>query len=137
MGTALEVSLKLEETCLRTVRGLSYADLRHGPIAVVSNNLIAVLVSASNGPMLDGMRQLAEDLRARQIGATVGIGGGTLLAEVCDVAIPGPQLVEAVAPLAAIVPGQLIAEGLAIQLGLNPDSPRGLSKVTQTDRNAT
>ena len=137
MGTALEVSLKLEETCLRPVRGLSYADLRHGPIAVVSNNLIAVLVSASDGPMLDGMRRLAEDLRARQIGATIGIGGGTLLAELCDVAIPGPQLVEAVTPLAVIVPGQLIAEGLAIQLGLDPDSPRGLNKVTQTDQSAT
>ncbi len=35
MGTALETALKLEETCLRPVRGYSYADLRHGPISVV------------------------------------------------------------------------------------------------------
>ena len=40
-GTALEVALKLEETCLRPVRGLSYADLRHGPIAVVGPGLTA------------------------------------------------------------------------------------------------
>ena len=36
MGTALETALKLEETCLRPVRGYSYADLRHGPISVVT-----------------------------------------------------------------------------------------------------
>lgn len=35
LGTALETALKMEETCLRPVRGYSYADLRHGPIAVV------------------------------------------------------------------------------------------------------
>ena len=39
-GTTLEVALKLEETCLRPVRGLSYADLKHGPIAVVDQHLV-------------------------------------------------------------------------------------------------
>jgi len=46
LGTALEVALKLEETCLRPVRGLSYADLKHGPIAVVGGGVVAVLVAA-------------------------------------------------------------------------------------------
>ena len=54
MGTALEVALKLEETCLRPVRGLSYADLRHGPIAVVDDDVLAVLVSAADGPLTGG-----------------------------------------------------------------------------------
>jgi len=38
-----------------------------------------------------------------------------------------------VAPLGLVVAGQLVVEGLARALGLNPDAPRGLNKVTQTD----
>jgi glucosamine--fructose-6-phosphate aminotransferase (isomerizing) len=132
MGTALEVALKLEETCLRPVRGLSYADLRHGPIAVVDEDLVAVLVAAADGPLVDGMTDVARDLAAR--GArTVGLGGDGAFAAACSRHLPGPDLPEAVAPLALVVPGQLVAEALARRLGLDPDAPRGLSKVTQTD----
>lgn len=132
-GTALETALKIEETCLRPVRGLSYADLRHGPIAVVDAEHVAVLVSAQDGPMVSGMTELAGDLRRRGVGATVGVGGNPDFAAACDVAAPGPRLSELVAPLALVVPGQLIVEKLARTLGLNPDAPRGLSKVTQSD----
>ncbi|NDL60454.1 SIS domain-containing protein [Phytoactinopolyspora mesophila] len=132
-GTALEAALKLEETCLRPVRGLSYADLRHGPIAVVDSDHVALLVSASDGPMVPGMTDLAHDLRRRGAAATIGIGGDNGFADAVDIAVPGPDLPELVAPLALIVPAQLIVETLARQLGLNPDAPRGLSKVTQTD----
>jgi glutamine---fructose-6-phosphate transaminase (isomerizing) len=132
-GTALETALKLEETCLRPVRGLSYADLRHGPIAVVDADHVAVLVSAADGPILEGMTDLADDLRARGVAATIGIGGDPRFAAACDVPVGGPDLPELVAPLALVVPAQLIVEGLARRLGLDPDAPRGLSKITQTD----
>lgn len=132
MGTALETALKLEETCLRPVRGYSYADMRHGPISVVTSGVAAVLVAAADGPLVAPMSQLATDLRAR--GAhTVGIGGDTDFAGRVDVHIAGPELPEAVAPIAAIVPAQLLVERLARRLGLDPDNPRGLRKVTQTD----
>ena len=133
LGTALEVGLKLEETCLRPVRGLSYADLRHGPIAIVTSGVTAVLVSAADGPLVDSMTDLATDLRDR--GATViGFGGDDRLQSRCDVAVPGPRLSEPLAPLGLVVPAQLVVEALARRLGLDPDAPRGLSKVTQTDR---
>ncbi len=131
-GTALEVALKLEETCLRPVRGLSYADLRHGPIAVVDADVVAVVVAAPDGPVVSGLTEVAIDLRDR--GArTIGIGGDAAFADACSLAVPGPELPEMVAPLATVVPGQLMVEALARRLGLDPDSPRGLSKVTQTD----
>ena len=131
-GTALEVALKLEETCLRPVRGLSYADLKHGPIAVVDADLATVLVAAPAGPTVAGMTQLATTLRERHA-AVVGIGGDDAFAARCDIVLPGPDLPEALAPLALVIPGQLMVEALARRLGLDPDSPRGLSKVTQTD----
>ncbi len=132
-GTALETALKIEETCLRPVRGLSYADLRHGPIAVVDAEHVAVLVCAADGPMVEGMTELAGDLRQRGAAAIVGIGGDPGFAHACDVAVAGPDLPELVAPLALVVPAQLVVEALARRLGLDPDAPRGLSKVTQTD----
>lgn len=134
-GTALEIALKLEETCLRPVRGLSYADLKHGPIAVVDPDSAAIVVAPQAGPVLPGLTEVAEELRRR--GAlTIGVGGDAGFAEAATLWVPGPDLAEQVAPLAAVVPGQLIVEELARRLGLNPDAPRGLSKVTQTDRPA-
>ncbi len=131
-GTALEVALKLEETCLRPVRGLSYADLRHGPIAVVDRDVATVLVSANDGPMVAGMTELAGDLQA--LGATtVGLGGDATFQAACEVAVAGPRLPERVTPLALVVPAQLIVEALARRSGLDPDAPRALSKVTETD----
>ncbi|MGI8645835.1 MAG: SIS domain-containing protein [Nocardioides sp.] len=132
MGTALETALKLEETCLRPVRGYSYADLRHGPISVVTEGMAAVLVAAPEGPLLGPMLELAGDLTER--GATVvGIGGDDDFAAVCAQHVRGPVLPETLAPLGAIVPAQLVVEGLARALGLDPDAPRGLAKVTSTD----
>jgi glucosamine--fructose-6-phosphate aminotransferase (isomerizing) len=131
-GAAVETALKLEETCLRPVRGLSYADLKHGPIAIVDPQLVSIVVAAQDGPMLCGLTELLDDLHSR--GAlTVGVGGDGLFAATADVRVAGPDLPETVAPIALIVPGQLLAQGLALALGLNPDAPRGLNKVTQTD----
>jgi glucosamine--fructose-6-phosphate aminotransferase (isomerizing) len=132
LGTALETALKLEETCLRPVRGYSYADLRHGPISVVTEGVTAVLVAAPDGPLLTPMTELAGDLAARGA-ATVGIGGDDRFASACDVHVPGPALPEPVAPVGTMVPAQLVVEALARGLGLDPDNPRGLAKVTSTD----
>lgn len=130
-AAALELALKLKEACYLHAMGLSYADLLHGPIAVVDAGTPAILVAAGSGPTLDGTVALAR--RVTGAGAPAyGIGGGERLAAACTYALPGPGLPEWLAPLGLIVPGQLLTEALARRLGLDPDHPRGLSKVTQT-----
>ncbi|GAA3625042.1 SIS domain-containing protein [Microlunatus ginsengisoli] len=131
-GTTLEVALKLEETCLRPVRGLSYADLKHGPIAIVDHDLVTVLVAAPSGPTLPGLVELAATLRATG-SPVLGIGGDPAFRDACDLTLPGPSLSEELAPLVLAIPAQLTVERLARRLGLDPDAPRGLRKVTQTD----
>ena len=84
MGTALETALKLEETCLQPVRGYSYADLRHGPISVVTSGVLAVLVAAADGPLAAPMVELA-DRPAVPRGADPGIGGTDEFRARCDV----------------------------------------------------
>jgi glucosamine--fructose-6-phosphate aminotransferase (isomerizing) len=131
-STALELSLKLKETCYVTAVGLSYADLVHGPIAILDPGTPALLVAAADGPMLPEMTGLARRIAAT--GADVyGIGGDHELAAVCRSTLPGPSLPEHLAPFALVVPGQLLVEALARAKGLDPDAPRGLDKVTQTD----
>jgi glutamine---fructose-6-phosphate transaminase (isomerizing) len=131
-GTTLETALKLEETCLRPVRGLSYADLKHGPIAIVDHELLTVLVAGPSGPTVPGLTELAGTVREKH-SMVLGIGGDEQFRSACDLAVPGPNATETLAPLTLIIPGQLVVERLAHKLGLNPDAPRGLRKVTQTD----
>jgi glucosamine--fructose-6-phosphate aminotransferase (isomerizing) len=131
-SAALEIALKLKEACYLHAMGLSWADLLHGPMAVVDADTPALIVAADSGPVLDGTVDLAH--RVRSAGARAyAIGGGPRLAAVCDLALPGPRLPEWLAPVGLVVPGQLLTEALARQLGIDPDHPRGLSKVTQTD----
>jgi glucosamine--fructose-6-phosphate aminotransferase (isomerizing) len=131
-STALEIALKLKEACYVSAVGLSYADLLHGPIAIVDMTTPALLVAARDGPILPGMTALAR--RIADAGAHVyGIGGDPDFAACCRSALPAPALPEHLAPLALIVPGQLLVEALARAKGIDPDAPRGLRKVTQTD----
>lgn len=131
-STALELALKLKEACYLHAMGLSYADLLHGPIAVVDRDTPAILVAAGSGPTLPGTVALAH--RVRGAGAAAyGVGGGAELAAASTASLRGPDLPEWVAPMGLIVPGQLLTEALARRLGIDPDTPRGLNKVTQTD----
>jgi glutamine---fructose-6-phosphate transaminase (isomerizing) len=130
-SAALELALKLKEACYLHAMGLSFADLLHGPIAVVDAQTPAIIMAADSGPALEGAVALAG--RVTGAGARAySIGGGSALARVCDHALPGPRLPEWLAPIGLITGGQLLTESLARRLGINPDSPRGLSKVTQT-----
>ena len=131
-AAALELALKLKEACYLHAMGLSYADLLHGPIAVVDAETPAIVLAADSGPTLAGSVDLAR--RVTGAGAKAyGIGGGAALAQACSRSLPAPALPEWLAPIGLIVPGQLLTEALARNLGLDPDNPRGLSKVTQTD----
>jgi glucosamine--fructose-6-phosphate aminotransferase (isomerizing) len=130
-AAALELALKLKEACYLHAMGLSWADLLHGPVAVVDAATPAIIVAADSGPALPGSIELARRVVAAGARA-YAIGGGPGLAAVSSLAVPGPRLPEWLAPLGLIVPGQLLTEALSRRLGIDPDSPRGLSKVTQT-----
>jgi glucosamine--fructose-6-phosphate aminotransferase (isomerizing) len=124
-AAALETALKIKETCSVLADGYSAADLRHGPIAAVTSGL-PVIALCTEGPALADVVSLAEDLRGR--GASVIVVGG---GESADVPLPD-GVPEPLMPIAAVVRGQQLAYELALRLGLDPDSPEGLSKVTRT-----
>lgn len=130
-GTAFELALKLKETSYLLAEPYSPPDFLHGPVAIVEAGFPALLVAptgATFADMLAFARTLAE--RGAELIAISDQPELLALART-PLRLPHP-LPEWLAPLAAIVPGQLLALHLARAKGLDPDRPRGLSKVTRT-----
>jgi glucosamine--fructose-6-phosphate aminotransferase (isomerizing) len=129
-ATAFEVALKLKELTYIGATPYSSADFMHGPIAVVEGGF-PVLMVASHGPAYSGLLELAGELRRRQAELIVISDRPEALATT-PLVLP-QSLPEWLSPLASVVPGQLLAHHLAVAKGLDPDRPRGLHKVTETE----
>ena len=127
-GTARELALKLLETCRIAAEPLTATDLAHGPVAAL-DPLFPVWAIASRDETLPAVLDAAA--RARATGATL-VASGSAAADVAGAAhlLQVPQAPPLLAPLLSVVPGQLFAWALARAKGLDPDRPRGLSKVT-------
>jgi glucosamine--fructose-6-phosphate aminotransferase (isomerizing) len=130
-GTAFELALKLKETCYLLAEPYSPPDFLHGPVAIVDDGFPALLV-APDGAAFDDLLAFGRALHER--GAElIAISDRADLLALAQTPLRLPvSLPEWLAPLAAIVPGQLLALHLARTRGLDPDQPRGLRKVTLT-----
>ena len=130
-ANAYELALKLMETCYVVAERFSSADFLHGPLAMVERHF-PVILFAPPGVMLPGVKSLIERLRELHAD-TLAITSDLEAARACTRAIiMSKEINEFLAPIPYIVPGQLFAALLAEAKGLNPDSPRSLSKVTRT-----
>lgn len=125
LGAALEAALKLKEMTGILAEGASAADFLHGPIAVVRREL-PVLTLAAGGPAAADVTEFADAARAR---------GGRVLAIAPDAGadLPIPSSIpDGLAGITAIVRAQQLAREVSLLRGIDPDSPFGLSKVTET-----
>jgi glucosamine--fructose-6-phosphate aminotransferase (isomerizing) len=121
---ALEGALKLQETTGLMAHGFSTADFRHGPIAVCGPDAPALLLAGSGPADIDtfGLR-----------GALAARSAPTLLAGTAPEAdLPWPALGHLGECVPATVRGQQLALATARRLGIDPDRPAGLNKVTMT-----
>ncbi len=153
-STAREMALKLEETCYVIATPFSTADFRHGPAALVERGL-PIIVFAPPGRTSPDSLALLQWLRERDADTLVIAEEQHLLAlattpiqltltsltqAIYTTGNVGKdatkridtRVIELLAPFAYIVVGQLFAQHLALQKGLNPDQPRSLSKITRT-----
>ena len=128
-ATAREIALKLLETCQIAAEPLTATDLAHGPVAAL-DPLFPVWAVATDDESLEVVVEAAA--RIREAGATL-IASGPAADAIPDAQyrLPVPKPSTALlAPLLSVVPGQLFAGAVARAKGLDPDRPRGLSKVT-------
>jgi glutamine---fructose-6-phosphate transaminase (isomerizing) len=130
-ATAHEIALKIQEMTYAMAEPYSSADFWHGPAAIVDRGFPVLLVAPSGEPLGD-VADLV-DLCARRRADLIAISdhGDVLARAAARLPLPIPVR-EWVSPIAAVVPGQLLALALARARGVDPDQPRGLSKVTET-----
>lgn len=130
-ATAFEIALKLKELTYVIAEPYSSADFRHGPKAMIEEDF-PVIAIAPGGAAFADMRSLLEEMRNRRADLTVISGEQTAL-ECGQLRLALPLGVpEWLSPVISVIPGQLLALMTAITKGYDPDSPRGLTKVTVT-----
>jgi glucosamine--fructose-6-phosphate aminotransferase (isomerizing) len=123
-ATAMEAALKIMETSYLSALAFSGADLLHGPMAMIERS-VPVIAIASPGRGGSAMRPVLERLAAVG-GPVLRVGGADGLPVASD------GIAEHVLPVLEIMPLQRLAWQLALHRGIDPDRPRGLSKVTET-----
>jgi glucosamine--fructose-6-phosphate aminotransferase (isomerizing) len=129
LATALELALKLKETCGLFAEAYSTADFMHGPL-VLARADVPTLAIRPDGLMGADVDATLAAVTARG-GRTTLFGGSETVERPDALSLPHP-LPEALTPLLFVVPGQLLVEAVATERGVDPDAPDGLGKVTLT-----
>jgi len=130
-ATAFEAALKAKELAYVAVEPYSSADFQHGPIALIDTGFAAIVINAA-GAVSSEVEDLLRTIVERGARPVV-ISNVTSSLALAAAPVPLPaEMPEWLSPIAAIVPGQLLAFHLSRLRGFDPDSPRGLKKVTKT-----
>ncbi len=125
---ALEGALKLKEISYIHAEGYPAAEMKHGPIALIDEEM-PVFVIATHGASYEKVVSNIQEVKARK-GKVIAIvtEGDTAVKEIADHAIEIPATPDALVPLLAVVPLQLLSYHVAVMRGCNVDQPRNLAK---------
>jgi glutamine---fructose-6-phosphate transaminase (isomerizing) len=126
--TALEGALKLKEISYIHAEGLPAAEMKHGPIALITSEMPVVVV-APNDAVYSKVVSNIEEVKTRG-GRVIAVvsDGNSELAEKVDHLITIPDTIDMLTPVLATVPLQLLAYHIAVMRGCNVDQPRNLAK---------
>ena len=125
---ALEGALKLKEISYIHAEGYPAAEMKHGPIALIDENM-PVVVIALKDPVYDKVMSNIAEVRARN-GHIIAIAteGDTEIADRVDHVIYVPSTNRLLTPLLSVIPLQLLAYHIAVLRGCHVDQPRNLAK---------
>ena len=125
---ALEGALKLKEISYIHAEGYPAAEMKHGPIALIDEEMPVVVVATHN-PLYDKLMSNIQEIKARK-GRVIAIvtEGDEKVKNLADEYIELPQTLECLEPLLATIPLQLLAYHIAICKGKDVDQPRNLAK---------
>jgi len=125
---ALEGALKLKEISYIHAEGYPAAEMKHGPIALIDEEM-PVVVIATNKSAYDKILSNIMEVKARK-GKIIAIiaEGNKDIKEIADYVIEVPETEEVLSPLLSIIPLQLLAYHIAVMRGCNVDQPRNLAK---------
>jgi glucosamine--fructose-6-phosphate aminotransferase (isomerizing) len=125
---ALEGALKLKEISYIHAEGLPAAEMKHGPIALITEGMPVVFLASRSGTY-DKTVSNIEEVRARK-GRVIAVAteGNEEIKRYCDHVIYVPDAPVPLQPLLTVVPLQLLAYYAAVARGCNVDKPRNLAK---------
>ena len=125
---ALEGALKLKEISYIHAEGYPAAEMKHGPIALIDENMPIVVIATKKGHY-DKIVSNIQEIKSRK-GKIIGIvtKGDETVKELADHVIEVPETTEALTPLVTTIPLQLLSYHIAVMLGKNVDQPRNLAK---------
>jgi len=125
---ALEGALKLKEISYIHAEGYPAAEMKHGPIALIDENMPIVIIAPKKGHY-DKIVSNVQEIKARK-GKIIAVvnKGDQQVSAMADYVIEIPETSECFSPIVASVPLQLLAYYIAIYRGANVDQPRNLAK---------
>jgi glutamine---fructose-6-phosphate transaminase (isomerizing) len=125
---ALEGALKLKEISYIHAEGYPAAEMKHGPIALIDENMPVVFL-CTNASAYEKIISNIQEVKARK-GKVIAIvnQGDTEVRQMADYVIEVPLTEEVLSPLVTVVPLQLLAYHIALMRGCNVDQPRNLAK---------
>ncbi len=125
---ALEGALKLKEISYIHAEGYPAAEMKHGPIALIDENM-PVIVIATNKSAYEKIVSNIQEVKARK-GIVIAIvnEGEKEISEIADYTIEIPHIEEPLTPLLSVIPLQLLSYHIALMRGCNVDQPRNLAK---------
>ncbi|REE05842.1 glutamine--fructose-6-phosphate transaminase (isomerizing) [Marinoscillum furvescens] len=125
---ALEGALKLKEISYIHAEGYPAAEMKHGPIALIDENMPVVFI-ATRDSSYDKIVSNIQEVKSRK-GKVIAIvtEGDVLIPKMADFVIEVPATHEALMPLVSVIPLQLLSYHIALMRGCNVDQPRNLAK---------
>ena len=125
---ALEGALKLKEISYIHAEGYPAAEMKHGPIALIDENM-PIIVIATQGTSYEKVVSNIQEVKARK-GKVIAIvtEGDEQVRNMADHVIEIPEVDEFLVPLVATIPLQLLSYHIAVMRGCNVDQPRNLAK---------
>lgn len=132
-ATAFEWALKLKELTYVEAEPYSSADFQHGPVAMVARGF-PVMAVMPKGKVFDSMMTLLKHLQTDLLAELVVVSNAPEALSMAQVPIEIPaDIPEWLSPLVGIVPAQLFSYHLTLAKGYDPDQPRTISKITETN----
>jgi glutamine---fructose-6-phosphate transaminase (isomerizing) len=125
---ALEGALKLKEISYIHAEGYPAAEMKHGPIALIDENM-PVIVIATNKSLNEKLVSNIQEVKARKgIVLAIVTEGDHEINRIADYVIEIPDTEEPFTPLLSVIPLQLLSYHIAVMRGCNVDQPRNLAK---------
>jgi glucosamine--fructose-6-phosphate aminotransferase (isomerizing) len=125
---ALEGALKLKEISYIHAEGYPAAEMKHGPIALIDENMPIVVIATKKGHYEKVVSNIQEIKSRKGKIIAVVTQGDTTVKEIADHTIEIPETEEALTPLLTTIPLQLLSYHIAVMLDRNVDQPRNLAK---------